>query len=88
MNRKKLFRNLAIVAVVLLALWGWSVMRNSDREYASIDTSVAMTQLEDKNVKSAQIDDREQRLRRGAQREPRERLSAKYAPGHPGRRPW
>ncbi|MGO3327369.1 ATP-dependent zinc metalloprotease FtsH [Gordonia sp. (in: high G+C Gram-positive bacteria)] len=63
MNRKKLFRNLAIVAVILLALWGWSVLRNSDREYAGIDTSVAMTQLDQKNVKSAQIDDREQRLR-------------------------
>ncbi|WP_132992933.1 ATP-dependent zinc metalloprotease FtsH [Gordonia zhaorongruii] len=63
MNRKKLFRNLAIVAVILLALWGWSVMRNTDREYAGVDTSVAMTQLDKKNVKSIQIDDREQRLR-------------------------
>ncbi|MEJ9077234.1 ATP-dependent zinc metalloprotease FtsH [Gordonia malaquae] len=63
MNRKKLFRNLAIVAVVLLALWGWSVMRNSDREYTGVDTSVAMAQLDAKNVKSIQIDDREQRLR-------------------------
>ena len=63
MNRKKLFRNLAIVAIILLALWGWSVLRNSDREYAGVDTSVAIAQLDQKNVKSAQIDDREQRLR-------------------------
>ncbi|MFT3716118.1 MAG: ATP-dependent zinc metalloprotease FtsH [Gordonia sp. (in: high G+C Gram-positive bacteria)] len=63
MNRKKLFRNLAIIAVVLFALWGFSALRADDREYTPVDTSVAMTQLNDKNAKSIQIDDREQRLR-------------------------
>ena len=61
MNRKTLFRNLAIVAVILFAIWGFSLMRNSDREYTGVDTSIAMTQLDQKNVKSVQIDDREQR---------------------------
>ncbi|GAA2382061.1 MULTISPECIES: ATP-dependent zinc metalloprotease FtsH [Gordonia] len=63
MNRKTLFRNLAIVAVILFAIWGFSMMRNSDREYTDVDTSVAMAQLDKKNTKSIQIDDREQRLR-------------------------
>ena len=63
MNRKTVFRNLAILALIVLALWGWSVMRDSGREYAGVDTSVALTQLNTKNTKFIQIDDREQQLR-------------------------
>ncbi|SDU81331.1 ATP-dependent zinc metalloprotease FtsH [Gordonia westfalica] len=63
MNRKTVFRNLAILALVLLALWGWSVMSNSDREYRGVDTSVALEQLNKKNTKFISIDDREQQLR-------------------------
>ncbi|GAA2063174.1 ATP-dependent zinc metalloprotease FtsH [Williamsia deligens] len=63
MNRKTVFRNLAIVAVIVLAIWGWSVLRDGNREYKSVDTSVALTQLNTKNVNSVQIDDREQQLR-------------------------
>jgi len=63
MNRKKLFRNLAIVAVILFALWGWSMLRSGDRDYTGVDTSIAMTQLNVKNTEFVQIDDREQRLR-------------------------
>ncbi|MFT4043228.1 MAG: ATP-dependent zinc metalloprotease FtsH [Gordonia sp. (in: high G+C Gram-positive bacteria)] len=63
MNRKTVFRNLAILAVIVLALWGWSVMRDGDREYTSVDTSVALTQLNVKNTKFIQVDDREQQLR-------------------------
>ncbi|MFZ2509695.1 MAG: ATP-dependent zinc metalloprotease FtsH [Gordonia sp. (in: high G+C Gram-positive bacteria)] len=63
MNRKKLYRNLAVVAVIILALWGFSALRSGDSEWTTVDTSVAMAQLNDKNVKDVQIDDREQRLR-------------------------
>ena len=64
MNRKKVFRNLAIVAVILLALWGWSVLRGGESEYTGVDTSQAMNLLAEKdNVKFVNIDDREQRLR-------------------------
>jgi cell division protease FtsH len=63
MNRKTVFRNLAILALILLALWGWSVMSDSGREYRGVDTSVALQQLNDKNTKFISIDDREQQLR-------------------------
>ncbi|MEE4025151.1 ATP-dependent zinc metalloprotease FtsH [Gordonia sp. PKS22-38] len=63
MNRKSVFRNLAIVALIVLALWGWSVMRDSGREFQSVDTSVALTQLNVKNTERIDIDDREQTLR-------------------------
>ncbi|WP_055474413.1 ATP-dependent zinc metalloprotease FtsH [Gordonia sp. HS-NH1] len=63
MNRKTVFRNLAILALILLALWGWSVMSDSGREYRGVDTSVALQQLNDKNTKFVSIDDREQQLR-------------------------
>ncbi|MFT4126292.1 MAG: ATP-dependent zinc metalloprotease FtsH [Gordonia sp. (in: high G+C Gram-positive bacteria)] len=63
MNRKTVFRNLAIVAVVVLAFWGWSVWRDNDRDYQAVDTSVALTQLNIKNAKSIQLDDREQQIR-------------------------
>ncbi|GAC58943.1 ATP-dependent protease FtsH [Gordonia hirsuta DSM 44140 = NBRC 16056] len=63
MNRKKLYRNLAIVAVIIFALWGFSALRSDSGEWTGVDTSVAMAQLNEKNTKSIQIDDREQRLR-------------------------
>ena len=63
MNRKTVFRNVAIFVLILLGLWGWSFMRDSSREYRGVDTSVALTQLNVKNAKSVQIDDREQQLR-------------------------
>ncbi len=63
MNRKTVFRNLAILALIVVALWGWSAMRDSGRDYSGVDTSVALTQLNTKNTKFIQIDDREQQLR-------------------------
>ena len=63
MNRKSVFRNVAIFVLILLALWGWSFMRDNSREYRAVDTSVALSQLNVKNAKSIQIDDREQQLR-------------------------
>ncbi|UEA57643.1 ATP-dependent zinc metalloprotease FtsH [Gordonia otitidis] len=62
-NRKTVFRNLAILAVIVLALWGWYALRDGDRGYTGVDTSVALTQLNTKNTKFIQIDDREQQLR-------------------------
>jgi len=46
-------------------LLGWSFFYFSDdtRGYKPVDTSVAMAQISSDNVKSAQIDDREQQLR-------------------------
>ncbi len=63
MNRKTVFRNLAILALILLVLWGWSAMRSTDRGFRGVDTSVALTELNKKNVEFVQIDDREQTLR-------------------------
>ncbi|MCK5751158.1 MAG: ATP-dependent metallopeptidase FtsH/Yme1/Tma family protein, partial [Mycobacterium sp.] len=63
MNRKNVIRTLTVIAVVLLL--GWLFFRISDdtREYTNVDTSVAVAQINDDNVTSAQIDDREQQLR-------------------------
>ncbi len=63
MNRKTVFRNLAIVAVIVLAIWGFTVLRSGNRDYKSVDTSVALTQLNTKNASEVQIDDREQAIR-------------------------
>ncbi len=92
MNRKTVFRNLAILALVLLALWGWSVMSNSDREYrGGVDTSVALEQLNKKNTKFISIDDREQQLRIELNSPPikvndadADKISTKYPPAQAG----
>ncbi|MFJ9363316.1 ATP-dependent zinc metalloprotease FtsH [Nocardia sp. NPDC101769] len=64
MNRKTVFRNLAIVAGFLLVIWLVSYFSNDTRGWHSVDTSVALSQLQDKsNVDSVQIDDKEQQLR-------------------------
>jgi len=63
MTRKPLYRTLAIVAGVLLVIFAFSYFSDSTRGYNSVDTSVALQQLTDGNVATAQIDDREQQLR-------------------------
>ncbi|QBJ97047.1 ATP-dependent zinc metalloprotease FtsH [Rhodococcus sp. ABRD24] len=63
MNRKTVFRNLAIVAGILLVIYAFSYFGNDTRGFKSVDTSVAITQLDSKNVERAQIDDREQQVR-------------------------
>ncbi|WP_068280311.1 ATP-dependent zinc metalloprotease FtsH [Aldersonia kunmingensis] len=63
MNRKTVFRNLAIVAGILLVIYAFSYFGNNTRGWHSVDTSVALSQLADKNVTEAQIDDREQQVR-------------------------
>ncbi|MCX4093547.1 ATP-dependent zinc metalloprotease FtsH [Nocardia sp. alder85J] len=64
MNRKTVFRNLAIVAGILLVIYLVSYFSNDTRGWKNVDTSVALSQLQDKaNVKQVQIDDKEQQLR-------------------------
>jgi cell division protease FtsH len=63
MNRKNVIRTLTAIAVVLLLGWSFFYFSDDTRGYKPIDTSVAMAQINSDNVKSAQIDDREQQLR-------------------------
>ncbi|TSD95601.1 ATP-dependent metallopeptidase FtsH/Yme1/Tma family protein [Skermania sp. ID1734] len=63
MNRKTVFRNLAIVAAILLIIYAFSYFGNDTRGWKKVDTSVAISQLDAKNVAKAQIDDKEQQLR-------------------------
>ncbi|WP_099040863.1 ATP-dependent zinc metalloprotease FtsH [Mycobacterium neglectum] len=63
MNRKNVIRTLTVVAVVLLLGWSFYYFGDDTRAFKPVDTSVAMSQISSDNVKSAQIDDREQQLR-------------------------
>ncbi|WP_051047854.1 ATP-dependent zinc metalloprotease FtsH [Rhodococcus sp. AW25M09] len=63
MNRKTVIRNLAIVFGILLVIYAFSYFGNDTRNWTTVDTSVAIAQLDDRNVESAQIDDREQQIR-------------------------
>jgi len=63
MNRKNVIRTLTVIAVVLLLGWSFYYFSDDTRGYKPVDTSVAMSQISSDNVKSAQIDDREQQLR-------------------------
>ncbi|OBB75375.1 ATP-dependent zinc metalloprotease FtsH [Mycobacterium sp. 852014-52144_SCH5372336] len=63
MNRKNVIRTLSVIAVVLLLGWSFYYFSDDTRGYKPIDTSVAVAQITSDNVKSAQIDDREQQLR-------------------------
>ena len=63
MNRKNVIRTLTIIAVVLLLGWSFFYFSDNTRGYKPVDTSVAMAQINSDNVKSAQIDDREQQVR-------------------------
>ncbi|MGH3677827.1 MAG: ATP-dependent zinc metalloprotease FtsH [Mycobacterium sp.] len=63
MNRKNVIRTLTVIAVVLLLGWSFFYFSDDTRGYKPVDTSVAMAQINSDNVKSAQIDDREQQLR-------------------------
>jgi cell division protease FtsH len=63
MNRKNVIRTLTAIAVVLLLGWSFYYFSDDTRGYKPVDTSVAVAQIHGDNVKSAQIDDREQQLR-------------------------
>lgn len=62
MTKKKVLRIAAIVAAILVVIYGFNVFTDSTRGYSDVDTSVAIKQLDDKNVKEVQINDREQQL--------------------------
>src|ERR1700731_803806 len=63
MNRKNVIRTLTAIAVVLLLGWSFFYFSDDPRGYKPVDTSAAMAQIKGGNVKSAQIDDREQQVR-------------------------
>ncbi|MCV7410891.1 cell division protein FtsH [Mycobacterium florentinum] len=63
MNRKNVIRIVTAIAVVVLLGWSFFYFSDDTRGYKPVDTSVAMSQISGDNVKSAQIDDREQQLR-------------------------
>ncbi|MGV9799873.1 ATP-dependent zinc metalloprotease FtsH [Mycobacterium sp. NPDC003449] len=63
MNRKNVIRTLTVIAVVLLLGWSFFYFSDDTRGYKPVDTSVALAQIHDDNVNSAQIDDREQQVR-------------------------
>lgn len=62
MNRKTVFRNLAIIAALLLAIWAIFQFTGGSEEFKEVDTSVVISQLQTDNVESAQINDKEQQL--------------------------
>ncbi|MGC2652788.1 MAG: ATP-dependent zinc metalloprotease FtsH [Mycobacterium sp.] len=63
MNRKNVIRTLTAIGVVLVLGWSFFYFSDDTRGYKPVDTSVAMGQIKSDNVKSAQIDDREQQVR-------------------------
>ncbi|SDF85206.1 ATP-dependent zinc metalloprotease FtsH [Pseudonocardia oroxyli] len=64
MDRKRLLRNPLIwILVVVLVYFGFSVLFDDTRGYAQVPTSTAIAQIDARNVASATIEDREQRLR-------------------------
>src|ERR1700754_276054 len=63
MNRKNVIRTLTAIAVVLLLGCSFFYFSDDTRGFKPVDTSVATSQIKGGNVKSAQIDDREQQVR-------------------------
>src|SRR5829696_4142505 len=87
MNRKNVIRTLTAIAVVLLLGWSFFYFSDDTRGFKPVDTSVAMAQINSDNVKSAQIDDREQQLRLelkngNADTENSDKILAKYPTGY------
>ena len=62
MDKKKVLRIAGIVSVILIAIYAFGVLTDDARGYDEVETSIALKQLEDKNVKEAQINDREQQV--------------------------
>ena len=63
MKNKNIVRYGVIGAIVLIMLYLVTLIGDDTRSYTQVDTSVALKQLSEDNVKEAQIDDREQRIR-------------------------
>ena len=62
-SNKNVVRYGILGAVVLILLYLTTLIGDPSRNYTEVDTSVALEQLNAKNVEEAQIDDREQRVR-------------------------
>ncbi|MBN9736984.1 MULTISPECIES: ATP-dependent zinc metalloprotease FtsH [unclassified Pseudonocardia] len=64
MDRKRLLRNPLIwILLALLIYLGFSQLFDDTRGYSEVTTSVALTQIQDGNVRDALVEDREQQLR-------------------------
>ncbi|MDO4911759.1 MAG: ATP-dependent zinc metalloprotease FtsH [Corynebacterium sp.] len=63
MDIKKNLRWAGIAGLICVIIFGFMAFNNDSRGYRKVDTSVALTQLENGNVSKVQIDDREQRIR-------------------------
>ncbi|GAB3086165.1 ATP-dependent zinc metalloprotease FtsH [Corynebacterium aquatimens] len=63
MKNKNIVRYGVIGAIALIMLYLVTLIGDDTRSYTQVDTSVALKQLSEDNVKEAQIDDREQRIR-------------------------
>ena len=64
MDRKRLLRNPLIwILTAVLVFFAFSVLFDDTRGFTQVDTSVAIAQIQNGNVKNALIEDREQRLR-------------------------
>lgn len=64
MDRKKLFRNIGIIAFLILLLVGMSFFgKKGETDYRNVNTSVAIAQIKKGNVKKVVIEDREQVLK-------------------------
>ena len=63
MKNNKIIQIGVIAAVVMVSLYLITLLGSDTRGFQKVDTSVAMAQLSDNNVREAEIDDREQRLR-------------------------
>ena len=62
-KNKNVLRWGLIGATVLIVLYLLTLIGDDTRGYQRVDTSIAMEQLQNKNAKEVQIDDREQRVR-------------------------
>lgn len=63
MKNKRIVQIAVGAAVILVLFYVVSMLTDPTRGFQKVDTSVAMQQLAEDNVATAQIDDREQRLR-------------------------
>ena len=64
MNRKKLFRNIGIIAFIVLLFVGLSFFGgNNSVDYQSVNTSTILQQIKGDNVEKAVVEDREQVLK-------------------------
>ncbi|MDX6330697.1 MAG: cell division protease FtsH [Streptomycetaceae bacterium] len=64
MDRKRVLRNPLIWIVAAVAVWlAFQLLGDDTRGYTTVQTSDAISQVQKGNVKTAQLDDKEQRLR-------------------------